>query len=370
MKKIAAGLALLAPFALAQAQSNVTVYGIMDAAVSFGNNGSTGTIKRLDSGVGPGSRLGFRGSEDLGGGLRGVFTAEMGIDSSTGGFQQGNLPFGRQIFVGLAGDKTWSLTFGRQYSPTELAVTAADALGQNYWNSTAGYGIGTLMSPTGNSVVGSGCQGATVRVNNAILGSYTAGGFTGRMMLGLGDENPSGSGRLLNPSIQYNNGPLMLTAAYTRMRQCQADFTTTLQSPGWQEEKMVGGSYDFGPVALFVGYYGFDPSEDNKTLAPSTLREQKTYWVGMRAPVGAVGQLMAQVSQLKATRDGPQAKGTGIGVTYLHFLSKRTRVYVSAGRMSNNQYGTFSLAAATAAQPAGIAGSKPKVVSFGVTHAF
>ncbi|MHB1408288.1 MAG: porin [Acidovorax defluvii] len=211
MKKFAVAAALLAPFAFAHAQSSVTIYGLLDAAVSFGNGGNGAKTKRLDSGVGPGSRLGFRGNEDLGGGLKAMFTAEMGIDSGTGASQQGNLPFGRQIFVGVGSGETWTLTFGRQLSPSELAITAADALGQSYWNSTAGYGIGTLMSPTGNSVAGSGCQGATVRVNNSVLGRYSAGGFTGRFMVALGDENTQGTGRLINPSIQYNNGPLMLT---------------------------------------------------------------------------------------------------------------------------------------------------------------
>jgi GBP family porin len=370
MKKIATAVALLAPFALAHAQSSVTVYGILDASVSIGNGGNGAKSKRLDSGVGPGSRLGFRGNEDLGGGLKAVFTAEMGIDSGAGTFQQGNLPFGRQLFVGLGSGNTWSLTLGRQLSPSEIAITAADALAQNYWNSTATYGIGTLMSPTGNAVVGSGCQGATVRVNNSVLGSYSAAGFTGRFMVAAGDENPNGTGRLVNPSIEYKNGPVMLTAAYTRMRQCQADFATPLTSPGWQTEKIVGGSYDFGFASLFAGYYAFDPSEANKVVTPTTLQEQKVFWVGARIPVGSAGTILAQVSRLKAERDAPDAKGTGIGLTYLHNLSKRTRVYVSSGRMQNNNYGSFSLTAATASQPSGGPGTKPNVISFGVTHLF
>lgn len=370
MKRFAITAALLAPFVMAQAQTSVTTYGLLDAAVSFGNGGNGAKSKRLDSGVGPGSRLGFRGTEDLGGGLKALFTAEMGIDSGTGTFQQGNLPFGRQIFVGLGSGNTWALTFGRQLSPSEIAITTADTLGQNYWNSTAGYGIGTLMSPAGNAVVGSGCQGATVRVNNSVLGSYSAGGFTGRFMAGLGDESSQTTGRLVNPSIEYKDGPLTLTAAYTRMRQCQADFPTALTAPGWQTEKIVGGSYDFGVASLFAGYYAFDPSEANKVVGPATLLEQKVYWIGARIPVGASGTLLAQVSRLKAERTTSEGTGTGLGFTYVHTLSKRTRVYVSSGRMQNNATGNFTLAAATASQPNGGAGTKPNVISFGVTHTF
>ena len=138
-----AAIALLASMAEAQAQSDITMYGIVDAAVSFANaGGNAHSMERLDSAVGPGSRLGFRGNEDLGGGLKAVFTLEMGFDMSSGVFQQGALPWGRQIFVGVGGDG-WGVTFGRQYSPTLIAMQSIDAFGQAYWGSSAGYGIGS-----------------------------------------------------------------------------------------------------------------------------------------------------------------------------------------------------------------------------------
>lgn len=371
MKRTVIALAILAPFALAHAQSSVTLYGTIDAALSVGDSGgSTGILStRIDSGVGPGSRVGLRGTEDLGGGLRALFTLEAGFDSSTGASQQGGLLFGRQAYVGIGSSQGWSVTLGRQYSPTELAITAADALAQNYWGSSAGYGIGTLQSPGAATVLGAGCQGATLRINNSVQGSWTAGGFTGKLMFGAGDENSNGSGRVINPSVTYSSGPLMLTAAYTRIRQCAQDIAATAK-PGWQTETVIGGSYNFGPASLFTGYYNFNPSEANKVVGPTTFVNHKAMWLGTRIPVGQSGTILAQVARLNQVLSGDDAKGTSIGVTYAYDMSKRTRLYISTARLKNNSQAKFSLAGATASQPAGGLGAIPKVFSVGLSHTF
>lgn len=371
MRKTVIALAVLAPFALAHAQSSVTVYGLIDAAVTVGDSGgSTGSVTRLDSGVGPGSRFGLKGSEDLGDGLRAVFTLESGFDSGTGASQQGGLLFGRQAFVGVTSGQGWSVTLGRQLSPTNVAMAAADAMGQAQWGSTSGYGLGTLQSPGSASVQGAGCQGATTRINNSVQGSWTGGGFTGKLLVGAGDENSKGSGLVVNPSVTYSSGPLMLTAAYTRIRQCAQDIAATA-NPDWQTETLVGGSYDVGPAWLFVGYYNFNPSEANKVVGPTTFVNHKAFWLGARIPVGAVGTIKAQVSQLRQEfSSGDDAKGTAIGLAYLHSLSKRTTVYVSTARMKNNSKANFSLLGATASQAAEGLGTSPKVLSLGMTHTF
>jgi predicted porin len=370
MKKTLISLAVLAPFALAHAQSSVTVYGSVDAAISVGDSGgSTGSTTRLDSGVGPGSRFGFRGTEDLGGGLRALFTLESGFDSGSGASQQGGLLFGRQAFVGIASSQGWSVTMGRQLSPANVSMGAADAMGQTHWGSTSNSGLGTLQSPKSASVQGAGCQGATTRINNSVQGAWTGGGFTGRLMVGAGDENASGSGRVVSPSLTYQSGPLMLTAAYTRIRQCAQDIAVAA-NPDWQTETVVGGTYNFGPAWLFAGYYNFNPSEANKVVVPTTFVNHKAFWLGTRIPVGTAGTIKAQVSQLRQEFSGDDAKGTAIGLAYLHSLSKRTTVYVSTARMKNNAKANFSLVGATASQAAGGLGLSPKVLSLGMSHTF
>ena len=369
MRRITVPLAAIALLATtAQAQTNVTIYGVVDAALTWVDaGGKASSQKRMDSAVGPGSRLGFRGNEDLGGGLKAMFTLEMGLDPSSGSFQQGGLPFGRQIFVGLGG-ANWSLSLGRQYSPNLIAMQTSDAFQQNYWGSSSLYGLGTLQSPGSSAQIGAGCQGATVRINNSVLGSYSSNGFTGRLMVGAGDENTRGSGRYVSPSLTYSAGPLMLTAAYARMKQCAPEITATA-SPQWQTEATLGGSYDFGVAKLFAGYYLWDPSEAGRAAKPTYLK-QRAHWLGTRVPVGSQGTLIAQVARLKQQRATADAQGTSLGITYEHALSKRTRVYVSGARMWNGDTASFGLGATTAVQPASGPGADPQVLSFGITHSF
>ena len=118
MKKTLLAMAALAAACGVQAQSNVTIYGVLDSGVEHLTNvGATrsGLTRMPGLGVSVPSRLGFRGTEDLGGGLKAVFTLESGFGTDTGTLNQGGRFFGRQAFVGLSG--SWgAVTLGRQYS--------------------------------------------------------------------------------------------------------------------------------------------------------------------------------------------------------------------------------------------------------------
>lgn len=111
--------ALGALCAHAQAQDNVTLYGIIDAGINYvsnvrGTNGGGSSQFALTSGPMQGSRWGIKGSEDLGGGLKAIFTLENGFTVNTGTAAQGGTEFGRQAFVGLSG-AFGKVTLGRQY---------------------------------------------------------------------------------------------------------------------------------------------------------------------------------------------------------------------------------------------------------------
>ncbi len=114
MKKTFATLALLSA-GTAFAQSNVTVYGLVDASIANEKNGGTLAATRLDSGSQSGSRLGFKGTEDLGNGLKANFVLEAGFNLDDGTSAQGAL-FGRQAYVGLSGD-FGAFNLGRQKAP-------------------------------------------------------------------------------------------------------------------------------------------------------------------------------------------------------------------------------------------------------------
>src|SRR5688572_1099677 len=101
MKKSLLACAILGAFTgAAFAQTSVTIYGVVDAGVERYDNDATDVI-RLSSGIQSGSRLGFRGSEDLGGGLSAIFTLESGFNIDDGTMGQGGRLFGRQAFVGV-----------------------------------------------------------------------------------------------------------------------------------------------------------------------------------------------------------------------------------------------------------------------------
>src|SRR5690242_19768950 len=85
------------------AQSSVTIYGVADAGLVFESGGSAGSSRNVSSGVASGNRLGFKGREELGGGMAVIFNLENGYNIDTGTAGQGALLFGRQAYVGLTG---------------------------------------------------------------------------------------------------------------------------------------------------------------------------------------------------------------------------------------------------------------------------
>ncbi|WP_228980992.1 porin, partial [Paraburkholderia gardini] len=131
MNKKVLTTAILATFAgAAHAQSSVTLYGLIDAGISYANHSKVGNshddLVKYDDGVASGSRWGLRGTEDLGGGLKAIFVLESGFNSGNGTLGQGGAMFGRQAYVGVTKDNIGSFTMGRQYT------FSTDYLGANY----------------------------------------------------------------------------------------------------------------------------------------------------------------------------------------------------------------------------------------------
>ncbi|MEI7297982.1 porin [Paraburkholderia tropica] len=114
MKKYLLGALLLAAFGGAHAQSSVTLYGLIDAGLTYINNQGGGRLFEFQDGANFGSRFGLKGSEDLGGGLKAIFTLENGFTLGTGALRNNGALFGRQAFVGLS-SPYGTLTMGNQY---------------------------------------------------------------------------------------------------------------------------------------------------------------------------------------------------------------------------------------------------------------
>ena len=271
MNKKVLTAATLAVFAsAAHAQSSVTLYGLIDAGISYVNNSKTATghdnLVKYDDGVAQGSRWGLRGTEDLGGGLKALFVLENGFNSGNGTLGQGGALFGRQAYVGLSQNNVGSLTFGRQYS------FSTDYLGGNY--STGGQTVAGNYAYHINDVD----QLTSSRINNAVKFSSAnfagltfgamygfsnqAGAFAGAPATGTTAAPVAGSSRAYSLGVNYANGPFGIGAAYTDIRypsQATPAFSTSIANVTTGSVRDlrtfgVGGRYSIGAATMWALY--------------------------------------------------------------------------------------------------------------------
>lgn len=319
---------VVATFALpACAQSNVTIYGIVDAAAAYSKDGDGRHVTQMLSGQGSASRLGLRGTEDLGSGLRALFNIEgaINVDTGTGSATGGGFAWQRQSWVGVAGS-FGQVTLGRQFRPEARAVFAMDP-----------FDAGSVASPPNTY------SDTVFRSDNAVIyETPRLSGFVGRVMAVPGEGV---AGRDLGASLQYFGGPLYLAYGYdTRKNVAGTD------SRVWNS---FGGSYDFNVVKLYAAF--------RTRKEASAGIDERSYWVGLDAPIGLL-KLQAIVARvddrLAPNRD---ASGFGLGAEYL--LSKRTDLYARYGSVKNKNGATFGLGT-------GIDGSHPSSAAVGVRHRF
>ncbi|GAB7526413.1 porin [Paraburkholderia sp. 2C] len=340
MNKKVLTTALLATFAgAAHAQSSVTLYGIIDAGISYVNHSGANSQKlfKYDDGVAQGSRWGMRGTEDLGGGLKAIFVLEGGFNSGNGTSSQGGALFGRQAFVGLSKDGIGAVTFGRQYS------LSTDVLGGAYSN--GGNTVGGNYSYHMNDVD----QLTSSRINNSVKFSSAnfygltfgalygfsnqAGAFGGAPTVGAA----TGSSRAYSFGANYAYGPFSLGAAYTDIKfpalavpafnVALANFNPGTGTSGGAAIRDlrtfgVGGRYTLGPVTAWALY-------TNTLFQPITLGSSlyQAYDAGAKyaftqALSVAAGYTYSKVNGATASGHWNQITGA---VDYA--LSKRTDVY-------------------------------------------
>ena len=202
---------------LAHAQSSVTLYGLIDYGINYQSNSGGGRVIAGSSGIMQGSRWGFKGVEDLGGGLSAIFTLENGFDLGKGSSLQGGLEFGRQAFVGLSSASYGTLTLGRQYDSLVTFV-------ETKMNS-ANYGGGTTSHPGDLDNLNN-----SKRVNNSVkITTPTFRGLTLGAVYGLGGQAGDFSrNQIWSVGGSYDAGPFSLGAAYLNARNPnQSYFTST-----------------------------------------------------------------------------------------------------------------------------------------------
>jgi predicted porin len=335
-KCLAAALFTSLPL-LAAAQSNVTVYGVVDAAVSLEDTGAPGEKRRtvINSGDQSSSRLGFRGTEDLGNGLKAMFNIEAGVSLDTGAAD--SALFGRRSVVGLQGN-FGTVTVGREYSPIAAVAGAADALGQGFYGSN-------LSAFTSNRL--------TRRISNSVnFKSAAMSGFTVGAAYGAGERDATDpSGDLMGVSLEYANGPFYVGGGYQTLERLAS---------GDDKEYVLGAGYKFGKVEVKANYLVADQTGANNKFEQLNL--------GATLAMGP-GKFFANVQQNKLENG---AKGNGFTVAYSHSLSKRTNLYASYATLRNNDLGVFGInASSTNVTPVATAlGADPSALTVGLRHAF
>ncbi|WP_144146770.1 porin [Paraburkholderia sp. BCC1884] len=223
----------------AHAQSSVTLYGLIDEGLNYVSNVQTGRaggalvgqrqIAMSDGATGiGGSRWGLKGSEDLGGNLRAIFTLENGFNINTGGLSQGGLLFGRQAFVGLA-NSAGQVTLGRQYSiVSDMLAPLSEA--------------GEIPGHMGANPDDFDDLGHTIRLNNTIkFRSTSFAGVTLGALYSLGGvAGSTGRNQVWAVAATYANGPFAAGVGYLNARDPNLSYFGTNGNSGSNTTNNLG----------------------------------------------------------------------------------------------------------------------------------
>jgi len=362
MKAITVPAVLAASLAgTAFAQSNVTLFGVVDLAVAHGS-GSVSNQNQVANGHLAASRLAFKGFEDVGGGLKAGFWLEAGINADTGTGQttntnnqstgvagNGGLTWNRRSHVSLGGN--WGeIRLGRDFVPQYLNIADFDPF------DLSGSGASQVLN---SAITGPTLVRASNSVSylyghgfNAAAIGYGPGGFNGsglqfHAMYYLG-ENPSGTatskdGTGYGVRAVYSTGKFTVSGATGGTRYAAGDV----------RQNNAGASYDFGVVHV-MGMYEWDKN------GPISARG---WLAGARVPAG-VGTIRVAYSRYGTDAAGsPTAKKWAVG--YVHPLSKRTALYTAAAHVSNEGASASALNGAVTAP-----GQSSNGFDFGIKHSF
>ena len=374
MKKTLIALAVLAASGAAMAQSSVTIYGVLDVGVGkvkggkWGINNGEGYSLPASGSINPAAKdgfnstsvIGFRGTEDLGGGLKANFNLQTGgFDLSTGGTA---LAFSRESWVGLESSVAGAIQFGRSSSLGAKVLGAYDFNGTSYSSAHDRAGI-SAVTWYGSSRRSDQIQyaspnfaGLTVRAALTPRGDSTANGLlvpSGTAASAVDQKNRYSLG------VTYANGPLSVSGVAE---------TKAARNAGLRTAYAVGASYDLSVVKLGATYNRRERDGD-------LTKNATTFGNGGGAAVGGAGWTVSVTAPIGAANVGVQyARNTEAEIKALELfanyaLSKRTRVYTDFVK-------GYSMAASAAAPATAVAAgqnavpAKPWAIGVGVVHTF
>lgn len=392
MKKslIAVAVAAALP-AFAQAQSNVQLYGIMDVGVGFKDQGgSSDSAVVVDSGYQSTSRLGVRGSENLGGGLTAQFNLEMGI-----GADQGTAPdtislnnttsgsnglFQRRSVVGLK--SSWGeVNFGRDYTPGFSSAGSTDIMGYSFFGNWLNFTAGATQGTTGSGL------GIQTRASNGIHYKSPAfgntkcltapmstecnvfgGGFSFSAMYATGEQiNGQNAGDAYGAAGVYKGGPLTLQGYW--QRSIAQSPLTTVPTDVDVDQYGIGGGWNFGMFRIAANW------GEAKYSAGAIDAKNSAWGLGGAMKLGP-GELLINYIDRKLTGLNAQLglsgdpKASTWGIAYTYPMSKRTNLYATFGQTNNNSNGAFALVYSQSSYRPAELGADVTGFAVGVRHLF
>ncbi len=297
------------------AQSNVTVYGIADVGFQYSSDSYIDGVKsksEIADGGQDGSRVGFKGTEDLGNGLSAFFQLETRFHLDTASNIEG-----RNSNVGLT-SKNWGTIKLGSFGSVHDDYNGFSEAGGMGWGNSALAMLTTVdarnaieyISPNFNGLefkLGASTQYGR-SIDDQVVQDYVAGNDNNRAIFG---------------AVAYVNGPLKVAATYDRSKEQSHEGFDHEAASEW----LLSGGYDFGVVKVGAGY---DKTKFNDDLSRYVWR------VAVGAPIGANDAVALSYSRSKWTDDAQDgsAKASGWGVSYSHAMSKRTNVYATYGNVS------------------------------------
>ncbi|HEY2021488.1 porin [Paraburkholderia sp.] len=340
MKKSLIVVAAAASFAsVAHAQSSVTLYGLLDAGLTYTSNVNHNSKWAAGSGGINQSMFGLRGSEDLGGGLKAIFTLESGFNINNGKFANNNGMFNRQAFVGLSSAQFGTVTLGRQYDAAQDYLAPLTATGS--WGGTY------FAHPFNNDNLNTN---GGLSVNNSV--KYSSANYAGFTFGGTyGFSNQAGAfanNRQYSLGAAYQWQGLHLGAAYAQQNNpaanasgasdgILANTSGVLTGDFRQRQFGAGASYGFGPA--LVGVAWTQSRVDNLVGAAPGQRQGHTnnYEINGKYNLTPALGLGIAYTFTDARGYGVNADGNDmktryhqIGVQADYALSRRTDVYAQA----------------------------------------
>jgi predicted porin len=342
---------------------SVTIYGVIDTGVEYMNNvgasGGSNTRMPTNTASSP-SRWGLRGSEDLGNGLRAVFTLEQGFAPSTGGLNQGGRVFGRQAFVGLSGP--WgTLSLGRQYTMLFWSILDADILGPN------AHGSGSMDSYIPNA-----------RADNAIAYRGTFSGVTLGATYSLGRDtvnagpSPAGTNcpqsttdssacREWSVLLKYDTPAWGAAAVVDRLNGGPGAFGGLTSSSLTDKRSMLNGWVKLGDWKLGAG--AMRRVNGGSAVTPKS----DLFFLG--ASVNAMPAVVLEAEAFKLDFKNSTNAATLLAVRATYNLSRRTAAYLSAGHIAND--GALALSVSGGAPGSSpVAGGSQSGLLAGIRHVF